>query len=530
MKSCLFKTGCLLFILNSFVFNATAQTLYRTTLKSPPLQVKAKFDSTQVSVFMRSFPKLKRYEDELRTFYRKRDYNFAWFQDGKLIEQAGALRNRLLNLKADGVYKKLTYTDLLDSLVLEKNISVALNIKLELLLTAEYFVFSSLVWEGMDTFVSTDNNWLLPRKKVAYELYLDSLIQSSGSASTANREPVYRQYELLKASLGKYRDLDSRNVWVKILSNTNAKSSNTAFTISQVKKRLFLLEDYSAKLLDSLPDNELNLALVRFQKRHGLNPNGKIDKATLFELNTPLKTRIQQILVNMERNRWLPVTATGDYVAVNIPEFQMHVYNNDSLLWSSNAVVGKVANPTTLFYGEINQVVFSPYWNVPESIVKQEILPGIKRDSKYLGKHNMEITGRRNGLPIVRQKPGISNALGQVKFLFPNSYSIYLHDTPRKSLFNESDRAFSHGCIRVEQPEKLAAFLLKDKPQWNDESIERAMQSGREKYTSLDQKVPVFIVYLTAFIDRENKLNFRKDIYGLDPKLAATIISGEGNY
>jgi murein L,D-transpeptidase YcbB/YkuD len=530
MKSGFFKTFCFLVISVCFTSYTSGQIISHADLQIPALQFKADFDSTQVTRFLLDFPQLKRYEDELRTFYRKRDYTYAWFLDGKLIEQAGNLRNRLSNLKADGVYKKLTYTDQLDSLVLERNNSAAPNVKLELLLTSEYFVFSSLVWEGMDTDVSTDNNWFLPRKKVAYDVYLDSLLQSHGSVSNASSEPVYRQYELLKASLKKYRELDSKNAWSKIVATTNAKGPYSASTISQVKKRLFLLEDYSGKLLDTLLDNEFKLALVRFQRRHGLNPNGKIDKATLVALNKPIKARIQQILVNMERNRWLPIATEGDYVAVNIPEFQMHVYKNDSLLWSSNAVVGKIENPTTLFYGEINQVVFSPYWNIPESIVRKEILPGIRRDPGYLTKHNMEVTGRRDGLPIVRQRPGSSNALGQVKFLFPNSYSIYLHDTPRKSLFNERDRAFSHGCIRVEQPERLAAFLLKNDPQWTNIAIDKAMHSGREKHVSITKKVPVFIVYMTAFVDRQNKLNFRKDIYGLDPRLASTIISGEGIY
>ncbi len=142
----------------------------------------------------------------------------------------------------------------------------------------------------------------------------------------------------------------------------------------------------------------------------------------------------------------------------------------------------------------------------------------------------MEITGRRNGLPVIRQRPGASNSLGLVKFLFPNSYSIYLHDTPSKSLFNETDRAFSHGCIRVKEPAKLAAFLLRDDPNWTAVSIKSAMHSGKERYVNISKKVPVFIAYLTAFVDRDNKLNFRKDIYNLDQALGSMIISGDGAY
>src|SRR5690606_29116751 len=158
------------------------------------------------------------------------------------------------------------------------------------------------------------------------------------------------------------------------------------------------------------------------------------------------------ILVNMERSRWLPMSVKSDYLVVNIPEFRLHVYEEDSLVWSCNVVVGKSVNKTVVFHGDVKYIVFSPYWNVPPSIVRNEIVPGMKRDKNYISRHNMEITGQAGGLTVVRQKPGPSNSLGLVKFLFPNSHNIYLHDSPAKSLFNEESRAFSHGCIRVSEP------------------------------------------------------------------------------
>jgi murein L,D-transpeptidase YcbB/YkuD len=231
----------------------------------------------------------------------------------------------------------------------------------------------------------------------------------------------------------------------------------------------------------------------------------------------------------MERSRWLPVSLNSDYVAVNIPEFKMHVYHADSLLWSCSVVVGKTQHPTTAFYGEIQYVVFSPYWNVPPGILTNEVLPGIKRNSTYLQQHNMEITGYRDGLPVVRQKPGDDNSLGLVKFLFPNSYNIYLHDTPSKSLFGETSRAFSHGCIRIAEPAKFAGFLLKDDGIWDDKKISQSMHAGKERYVTLKKRVPVFIAYFTAFADRAGHLNFRKDIYKLDERLAQMLVSGAGN-
>lgn len=496
-------------------------------------QTHTSFDSVEIISFLAKYPKLKRYESDIWNFYRKRNFSYAWFEEGKLIEQAGNLTNRILGLENDGVFKKLFYAGELDSLARSEVIgqtSSSQNIKLELLLTGEYFVFSSLAWEGMSPFISKSNDWLLPRKKVNYTQYLDSLLKSPAQGMIGD-EPVYRQYELLKKYLKKYSLMEQQTDWKLINDNAKkVKSTDSATVISQVKKRLVLLEDYQGKLLDTLFDSELSLALSRFQERHGITQTGKINRETIVALNVPLKARIKQVLVNMERSRWLPVSSQGDYLAVNIPEFKLHVYHDEDLLWSCNVVVGQTMHATTLFYGEINQVVFSPYWNVPESIVTKEIIPGIRKDANYLARHRMESTGTRNGLPIIRQKPGSSNSLGLVKFLFPNSYSIYLHDTPSKSLFNETSRAFSHGCIRIEAPAKLASFLLKDEKNWDTQSIAKAMNGGKERYVTLDKKVPVFITYFTAFIDRNNKLNFRKDIYNLDERLASMIMSGAGTY
>jgi murein L,D-transpeptidase YcbB/YkuD len=209
----------------------------------------------------------------------------------------------------------------------------------------------------------------------------------------------------------------------------------------------------------------------------------------------------------------------GRYLAVNIPEFKLHAYQDDSLLWSMNVVVGKSVHKTVVFSGDLKYVVFSPYWNVPPGILKNEILPGIRRNKNYLDVHHMEWN---NG--NVRQKPGPWNSLGQVKFLFPNSHSIYLHDTPSKSLFNEEKRAFSHGCIRVAEPKKLATYLLRDDLNWSEQKIEAAMNRGKEQYVTLKENMPVFIAYFTAWVDRKGLLNFRDDIYSRDTRLAELVL------
>ncbi len=484
------------------------------------------FDSIEVDSFFKSYPLIEEVKQDVYTFYKSRDYSYAWYESGKTIEQAGNLYNRIINLDDEGVYQTIPYRKDLDSLFYGVSVGKKPNVLLELMLTAQYFAFSKLSWEGMDQSVSKSLKWHVPRKKVNYEQYLDSLLRNKDSKA---EEPVYRQYSLLKSYLRKYKALEQSTDWSKIISKSTLNLGDTSLLITKVRQRLYMLGDYEGDTTNTVFNTELYHALQGFQSRNGLSVDGKLGPETIATLNIPLKRRIRQIIVNMERSRWLPVSSDSDVLAVNIPEYKLHVYHADSLLWSCNVVVGKTNHPTTIFYGEVKYVVFSPYWNVPESIVRNEIFPQIKKNPNYIDSHNMEITGYRNGYPIVRQKPGPNNSLGLVKFLFPNSYNTYLHDTPAKSLFGETSRAFSHGCIRVEEPVKLANFLLRNREEWTSEKINTAMKGGKETYVTLKDKVPVFIAYFTAFVAQDQKLNFRKDIYNLDDDLADMILEDKKN-
>jgi murein L,D-transpeptidase YcbB/YkuD len=537
MRNCSLKY-VLVFLLSCISLSSCAQphkeeTLQAIVQKNWDLSMQGSFveqselnlDSVEIIDFFKKYPQLKEVEEDVFTFYRSRDFAYAWFDDGKLIEQAGNLFNRIINLKNEGIYSKISYQRTLDSLF---NLSWTKqqrkpNISLELMLTADYFIFSKLSWEGMDQSVSESLKWHLPRKKVNYEHFLDSLLENKTDQKLI-KEPVYRQYDLLKGYLKKYQDLDHREVWTKFDNSQKAsRLGDSSLLIAEVKKRLFLLDDYHGDTTSIFFDQEFYNALQVFQQRNGLTVDGILGDETINTLNITLKSRIRQIIVNMERNRWLPIAKYEDVLAVNIPDFKLHVFHKDSLLWSCKVVVGQSSHPTTVFYGEVQTVVFSPYWNVPESIVKNEILSQMRRHSNYLATHDMEITGYRNGLPIMRQKPGPNNSLGLVKFLFPNSYNTYLHDTPAKSLFGETNRAFSHGCIRVEEPVKLANFLL-HQTEWTPEKINAAMHNGQENYVTLKTKVPVFIAYFTAFVGQDHQLNFRKDIYDLDEHLANMLL------
>jgi murein L,D-transpeptidase YcbB/YkuD len=284
-----------------------------------------------------------------------------------------------------------------------------------------------------------------------------------------------------------------------------------------------------------------------FQSRHGLNPDGKLGKDTLRQLNTPLNVRIEQLDDALERWRWLPDDFPTLPVAVNIPEFVLRVFSPDHrVALRMNVVVGKaVRNETPVFAKDMKYIVFRPYWNVPYSITRGEIIPALVKDSGYLARKNFEITdqsGRiitssavsadvlaqlRSGKLLVRQRPGPTNSLGLVKFMFPNEHNVYLHSTPAQALFAESRRDFSHGCIRVQKPAELAAWLLQGQPKWTLDAVKAAMQSGPDnQQVNLEKPVPVVIIYLTAVVEENGEVEFFDDIYGHDRKLNAVLAKG----
>ena len=335
-----------------------------------------------------------------------------------------------------------------------------------------------------------------------------------------SKDPIKEQYHLLEKAAERYEKL-SAEPWpeITLAPKTIYKLNDRAPVIKEIKKRLDLLGDFRGNDNSELFNQRTETAIKKFQFRHGLEENGIINKELVDVLNIPLETRISQLRMNMKRILKEGEENPGTHIVANIPEYKLHVYEGNREVLNMDIVVGKTSNPTAVFTDELEQVVFSPYWNVPESIVRNEILPAMNKNPRYLRTHNMEIIGTKNGLPDIRQLPGPKNALGKVKFLFPNKYNIYFHDTPVKSLFEKRTRAFSHGCIRLSQPFELAKYLLKDDPKWTDEAIESAMNSRRERYVNLNNPVPVSITYYTAWVDESGNVHFRDDIYGRDKRM-----------
>ena len=316
----------------------------------------------------------------------------------------------------------------------------------------------------------------------------------------------------LEKELIRYQNIEKNGGWSSIRwKKKTIQLGDTNELVTIIRKRLAITNETNAKDTSNIFDKNLEADIIGFQTRNGLKPDGKIGFATLKEMNVPAQERIFQLNLNIERCLQLPEVLGEKYILVIIPAFELIAMKNNKPVFKSKIVTGKETNKTATFKGTMQYIVFSPYWNIPKSIMYKEILPAMAKHPGYLELNHMEWFDGK-----IRQKPGPWNALGGVKFIFPNAYHMYMHDTPAKTLFNENSRAFSHGCIRIEEPVKMALFLLEEQKEWNQENINAAMNIERETVVFLKEKTTVYIVYFTAFIDEYGKLNFRRDIYQRD--------------
>ena len=499
-------------------------------------------DSSSIVAFFKINPASDSVKKDVYQFYMRRAYQFAWFNQNGMTCAIANFYNQIQNYTRDFADNSFQNTRLVtlfaaaerdekEFLMQDKYVQ-----EFELLLTSTYFKYAKVAYGGIakNTF---DLEWFIPRKKKNYQILLDSLVSSVECKNL--QEPVNQYYIKLKEKLGQYRKLQDKGGFPTIKTTKKLLVlGDKDSCLLQTKRYLLLTGDLKINDNSDLFTDSLALAVKRFQQRMGLATTGKIDHATITEFNKPIDFRIKQMMVNMERLRWIPLELENDYLLVNIPEFRLHIFENGKLAWATNVVVGKNVHQTSIFRGNLSQIVLNPYWGVPMSIARNEILPKLKRNPAYLKNNNIEVFSGNTpinpysinwqnygkNLPYTfRQKPGNNNALGKIKFLFPNNYHIYLHDTPSKSLFAESKRAFSLGCIRVENPKKLALYLLRTNTNWSAEKVDNILATNTETTIRISPTVPVYIAYFTAWVDSNGQLNFRNDLYNLDNKLAKEI-------
>lgn len=399
-------------------------------------------------------------------------------------------------------------------------------------------------------------NLKLREKKLADlpVLIKDSLVQDTISKLPSLVEPKLKQYQKLKQALATYRRLAAESQPYQLTLTKTVHPGDKLPKMEDLRRFLITVgdmpeddaSDHHGAEKSSLYKDAIVEGVKKFQYRHGLGAYGVIGKETAAALNVPLEQRVTQIELAMERLRWLPELPAGPSIIVNIPAFQLWAFNSlgevDADILNMKVVVGKaLKNQTPVLMEEMRFIDFMPYWNIPYSILKTEVLPKLMKNPNYLAKEHIELvpsfgneikavpfTGDsivqlKRGTLKARQRPGGKNALGKVKFIFPNQNDVYLHDTPANALFGKSRRDFSHGCVRVENPQQLAEFVLKDQEGWNKEAIQAAMQTPKTQHIVLKKPIPVLFFYTTSFFDQNDNLVFYQDIYDQDSILQSAL-------
>lgn len=486
-----------------------------TSSKKPIVDI----DSANVNLFYQKYPKLKKYKSDVMALYKNRKYNTIWFDNKGLIEFANLLYSKVSQLENEGLNFDLAYRDKIDA-IFNKGTNADLSpVNTEIMLSTMYIFYAKKVFHGIDSNKFEEIDWFLPRKNVSYTSLLDSIL-AAPQLLDKNEKQLFGQYYKLRKALTRYREIEKSGDWPLIETNPLVPihhPGDSSKIIGQVRHRLFVTGDLKKDSKSNVFDSELMEGVLKFNRRNGYRPNYYIGPRQINRMNTPIEKYIKTIMVNMERCRWIPpaLAKEQEFIIVNIPAFKLIYFKNGERVLESRVFVGINMMETVIFSSNISRIVFSPYWNVPRSIVENEIKPAMQKDPDYLEKKNMEWNDGK-----VRQKPGDKNALGLVKFVFPNTYDIYLHDTPYKTNFDVEIPLFSHGCINMQKAKELALLILKDNPNWPPEKINQAMNGGKEITYVLKNKIPIHIGYFTAWVNDAGEINFYFDIYQKDNSLA----------
>ena len=483
---------------------------------------------------------------EAYQFYAHRNFDPIWSAEGRLTELAYEFRFELRQSLYDGLQPATYHLALIDSYVatVEKREAAKEGLvpkelaELELLMTDAFFALAEDLDLGLVNPERLAAKWSIPRKRKALE-YDSLLTQAYRTAELRSqlallypKTPSYSKGKLLLRQLEERAKGKEIN-WKPIKTDRVLRPGESNAFLLQVRERLAFwgyleaLGRTDAKIYDSL----LVRQVLAFQAEKGIKADGILGYATLQALNESPAQLMDKIKVNLERMRWIPEHFfKGEAILVNVPSFELVYQKGSDTLFTTKVIVGTLKHQTPVFTAPLSYLVFSPYWNIPPSIAKNETLPAIRKNANYLQRNNMEVVNT-SGQPLslsqvnwnakpfpylIRQKPGESNALGQVKFMFPNPNNVYLHDTPAKQLFDQDLRAFSHGCIRMAQPRDFAELLLKNSEGWTSEKVGLAMGQDKEKIVNLPYKIPVGIVYFTFWTDADGKPRFFVDIYKRD--------------
>ena len=492
---------------------------------------------------------------EVESFYAQRDYQPAWVTEAGFSPQAHALLAALARAEDEGLRPEDYDLAKLES-VLDKaragEFPVAQWVEWELLLTRTFFAYGGHLSSGR--FKPQDLNpnlGITPSHRDLTAILNSALAEQEIAAAFASLAPSHPGYLRLRTALANYRKLEQAGGWPVISAAGKLAQGMRHAQLKRLRARLAVTGDlepvadtggHSLAPDEELFDDAVFQAVRRFQRRHGLPEDGVVGSATLLAMNVPVSERVRQLEINMERWRWLPEDLGRRHILINITDYRLNVVEDGGTVLEASVVVGKSSRPTPVYSGMISYLVFSPYWHVPRTIATKDKLPQLRKNPAALARQNIRVYDPRaggreinpgrvnwrainpNNFPYqLRQDPGPRNALGGIKFMFPNPYDVYLHDTPSTHLFNRVQRAFSSGCVRVSKPVELAEYLLKDNPRWSRKAIVSASRGKREQTVTLADQVPVHLLYWTAWAEEDNTVHFRDDIYEYDKSIAKAL-------
>lgn len=480
----------------------------------------------------------------VRQVYRDRDDRPLWTKGGQPLGGARKLAASICRAEREGLrpadYDLEGLRRAVQSLKREANAGPDDLAALDLRLTAMLLGFGRDLLAGRLDPGAVDAGWYLTARRSRIDSTLRAALDDEGFPDMLESlRPRQKAYRELIDALADQREVLRDGGWPRIPAGKELKRGDRGSRVAALRERLRATGELDAPE-DAKPvyDDDVAEAVARFQTRHGLEADSSVGGATLSALNVPVEARIRQIELNLDRYRWLPDEFEGRYVLVNIPDYQLYAYDGGREAFQQRVIVGdEYRNATPVFADSMTYLVFRPEWNVPSSILVNEMLPNLREDIYDLARHDFEVVDTEGDSLVrdpssidwddvdtsdlryrVRQKPGLANSLGLLKFMFPNRFNVYLHDTPARELFDQPVRTLSHGCVRVEDPVQLADFVLDGQAGWDEGKIREAMGDStvaRGRTVPLERPVPVYLLYLTAFM-REGELHFRNDPYGKD--------------
>jgi L,D-transpeptidase YcbB len=519
------------------VCNASCTTVTQPS-REESSQLQAVVETNRVPRFVLTDRNSRKLWESTKQVYAVRQFRPAFFGNDRIHPNVDVVLQTLSNSTVEGLKADdFGLAELQNRRASLETADAAARNEFELQMTYGLARYVSQLCFGRVDPRGIDPEWPATQKVCDIPHLVNEALDQNTVAMLADQlAPRVPEYQALKTALQQYRDIAARGGWQPLPKESGKKRSKNAAPADAtlLSQNLMILGDLEPTSNDQpVPDADRKEAITRFQSRHGLEATGVLNEKTVRAMNVPVEERIAQIETNLDRMRWIGDRLEPQHIRVNIPGFHLSVHDGDQVPLEMRVIVGSTENRTPVLDGNIEYLVFSPYWNIPVSIATKELLPKIKKDPNFLRKEGMEIVrvSGKGAQPVdpsridwdsigdgyqIRQRPGASNALGLVKFIFPNPYNVYLHDTPADNLFDRLTRTLSHGCVRVEKPTALAAYLLKDQPEWTEEQIDAAMHAEKEKHVPLKTKMPIHLFYWTAWADSDGKVQFREDVYGYD--------------